>query len=108
MISPSTQPAPAPGGPSCKTWSIGTLTYTTSGLRNLFCWLLWGDFAWSVRDRVIPVVMQLLFKRFGASDMIAGLLFASLPSALGLIIGPVVGFKSDRLRTRWGRRIPFL
>jgi MFS family permease len=91
-----------------RTWQVGTLTYTFGGLAVLFGWLLWGDFAWSVRDRVIPNVMQLLFKRFGASDFIAGLLFASLPSALGLFIGPIVGYQSDRLRTRWGRRIPFL
>jgi Na+/melibiose symporter-like transporter len=89
-------------------WQVGTLTYSLGGLAILFCWLLWGDFAWAVRDRAIPSVMQLLFKKSGASDMFAGVLFASLPSALGLIIGPVVGYKSDRLRTRWGRRIPFL
>jgi len=89
-------------------WKVGTLTYTFGGLVALFSWLLWGDFAWSVRDRALQGVVQLLFQRFGASDMLGGLLYASLPAALGMIIGPVVGYKSDRLRTRWGRRIPFL
>ena len=40
--------------------------------------------------------------------MVTGLIFSSLPAALGMIIGPVISFKSDRLRSRWGRRIPFL
>jgi len=93
---------------SGRTWRVGTLTYTFGGLAALFCWLLWGDFAWSIRDRVVPLVMQVLFKKFGASDFLVGFLFASLPGALGLIVWPVVGYKSDRLRTRWGRRIPFL
>ena len=99
---------PTTSSSSSRTWQVGTLTYNFRGLVRLCCWLLWGDFAWSVRDRAVWPVMQLLFKKFGATDLVAGLLLASLQSALGLIIGPVVGYKSDRLRTRWGRRIPFL
>jgi MFS family permease len=91
-----------------KTWQVGSLTYTAGGLAVVFCWLLWGDFAWAMRDRAVPQVMQLLFKKFGASDMVTGLIFTSLPAALGIIVGPIVSYKSDRLRTRWGRRIPFL
>jgi MFS family permease len=89
-------------------WKVGTLTYTSRSLVRLFFVLLWGDFALAVRDRALQGVVQLLFKRFGASDMFSGLLLASIPSALGMVIGPVVAYKSDRLRTRWGRRIPFL
>ncbi|HEY0257557.1 MAG TPA: MFS transporter [Candidatus Methylacidiphilales bacterium] len=91
-----------------QTWHVGSLTYTAGGLAVVFCWLLWGDFAWAMRDRVVPPVMQLLFKKFGASDLVSGLIFTSLPAALGMIIGPIVSYKSDRLRTKWGRRIPFL
>jgi len=91
-----------------KTWRVGTLRYTTGGLALLFCWLLWGDFAWSMRDRAMPPVVQLLFRRFGASDTLVGILFASLPAGIGLILGPVISYRSDRLRSRWGRRIPFL
>jgi len=97
-------PSSGPG----RIWKVGTLTYTFGGLVRVFSWLLFGDFALSVRDRALQGVVQLLFKMFGASDMFAGLLFSSVPSALGLIIGPVVGYKSDRLRTRLGRRIPYL
>jgi MFS family permease len=97
-----------PGGTPRRTWSAGTLTYTTAGLVVLFCWLLWGDFAWALKDRAIPPIVQTLLKKFGASDMTAGLLFGSLPPALGLILGPVIAYKSDRYRSRLGRRIPFL
>ena len=91
-----------------KTWSVGTLTYTTTGLVVLFCWLLWGDFAWAMKDRAIPPIVQTLLQKFGTSDMFAGLLFGSLPPALGLILGPIIAYKSDRHRGRWGRRIPYL
>ena len=97
-----------PSERSTGTWRVGTLSYTTGGLVLLFVWLLAGDFAWSMRDRAVPPVMQVLFKRFGASDLLTGVIFSSLPSAFSLLIGPLVAYKSDRLRTRWGRRIPFL
>ena len=61
-----------------------------------------------MRDRAIPPVIQLLFKRYGASDMLTAILLSSLPAALGLVVGPVIGYKSDRLRSRMGRRIPIL
>jgi len=98
---PSASPAP-------KTWSVGTLTYTSSGLVVLFCWLLWGDFAASLKDRSVPAVVQLLLKRFEASDTVAGLLIGSLPAIIGLVVVPIVSYRSDRHRGRWGRRIPYL
>ncbi len=107
-IPPSLHPAQPPGHAPRQIWRVGTLTYTSAGLAVLFCWLLWGDFAWAMKDRAIPPIVQLLLKKFGASDMVAGLLFGSLPPALGLFLGPIIGYKSDRHRGRWGRRIPFL
>src|SRR5579871_433067 len=86
-----------------KTWQVGSLTYSRGDLAKLFFWLLGGDFAGAMRDRATGPVLQLLFKKFGVSDMATGLIFSSLPSALGMILGPIVSYQSDRLRTRWGR-----
>lgn len=94
--------------PEAKTWTVGTLTYTGGGLAVLFLWLLWGDFAWSMKDRIVPPVVQLLLKRFEISDFLSGVLMGALPPLLGLLITPVVSCWSDRHRGRWGRRIPFL
>lgn len=91
-----------------KTWSVGTLTYTTGGLTILFCWLLWGDFAWSMRDRAIGPVAQLMLKRFEAKDLVVGLLLGSIPLAIAMVLGPVISVRSDRHRGRFGRRIPFI
>jgi MFS family permease len=102
---PTTEPA-APAGP--KLWTIGTLTYTTGGLVILFCWLLAGDFAWSMKERSVPWVVQLLLKQFEASDFAVGTLIGTLPQALALVLTPIVSYRSDRHRGRWGRRIPFL
>lgn len=112
MSSSTTEPAPAnsasfvPSSP--RQWRAGTLVYTTGGLVVLFLWLLWGDFAWTLKQRAVDPVAQLLLKRHQASDLLIGLLVGSLPNALGMLLGPVIGVWSDRHRGRWGRRIPFL
>ncbi len=74
----------------------------------LFAWLFWGDFAWQMKERAVGPVAQLMLRQFQASDLLVGLLLGSIPSALGLLIGPIVSVRSDRHRGRWGRRIPYL
>ncbi len=91
-----------------KLWTAGTLTYTIGGLALLFFWLLWGDFALSIRDRSVGPVVQLFLRREGVSNTLIAVLLSSLPPALGMFLGPIISYRSDRLRSRWGRRIPFL
>lgn len=94
--------------PPRRQWKVGTLVYTSGGLAVVFLWLLGGDFAWNLKQRAVDPVAQLLLKRNGATDLLVGLLIGSLPAALGMLLGPVIGVWSDRHRGRWGRRIPFL
>jgi MFS family permease len=91
-----------------KIWRVGTLVYTTPGLLGLFGWLLWGDFAWSMRERTVGPVLQLMLKKFSASDTLTGILLGSLPLVISMILSPIISYKSDNHRGRWGRRIPFL
>ena len=94
--------------PAGKNWKVGTLTYSSAGIAILFFWLLWGDFAWSMKERSAGSVAQLMLKSFGTSDMLLGLLMGSLPNAIGMLLGPIISYRSDRHRGRWGRRIPYL
>jgi MFS family permease len=103
--SPSSQPPAAPGG---KTWSAGTLTYTSAGLVVLFAWLLFGDFAYWMRERSAAPVAQLMLKKYQASDFVTGLFLLTIPQAVIFFAGPAVSYWSDRHRSRRGRRIPFL
>lgn len=91
-----------------KTWRVGTLTYTTAGLVAVFGWLLWGDFAWSMRDRSVAPMAQWYLGDLKVPNVVFGLLLTSFPAFVGLILGPVIAVKSDRHRGKWGRRIPFL
>ena len=54
-------------------WRVGTLTYTAGGIAALFCWLLWGDFAWSLKERAAASVATLMIKSFEVSDFVYGL-----------------------------------
>ena len=88
--------------------SVGTLHYTAGGLVLLFFWLLMGDFAIYMRERsAIPSVNELL-RQQGASATVMSLLVYTLPAIIGMILGPIASYRSDRHRSPRGRRIPFL
>ena len=106
-ISESHKPQP-PNSSETKRWQTGTLVYTMAGLVALFGWLLFGELAWQLKERSINATTQLFLKQFGASDFFVGLMIGSVPSALGMLLAPIVSVRSDRHRGRWGRRIPFL
>lgn len=91
-----------------KIYRAGTLTYTFGGIAALFAVLLWGDFAWSMKERAVQSIAALTVKSFGISDFAYGLLIISFPSFTNIILGPIISYKSDRYRGRLGRRIPFL
>jgi len=91
-----------------KIWRVGALAYSAAGLAVLFFWLLFGDFALNLKERAITPVAQIMLRSLSAPDWLVGLLVGSLPAGIGLILGPVICVRSDRTRTRWGRRIPFL
>ena len=107
MPSPN-PPAASPSAPPVKNWKVGTLTYTSGGLILLFVWLLFGDFAWSMRDRSVTPMASWFLKELNVSNVLFGLIMSSAPALVGLLFVPYISVKSDRYRSRWGRRIPFL
>ena len=104
---PATAVAPSASG-SRKTWTAGSLTYTVGGLLLLMLLLLGGDFAWSMRERSVQPLFQILLRKYEASDFLTSLLLGSIPACITVLVWPVVSVWSDRTRTRWGRRVPFL
>lgn len=91
-----------------KTWKIGTLTYSSTGLIILFAWLLFGDFSWSMRDRSVGPMAAWYLKSLNVPNFLFGLILTSFPALIGLFLGPIISVKSDNHRGKWGRRIPFL
>nr|WP_197071597.1 MFS transporter [Massilia sp. JS1662] len=84
------------------------MRYTAAGLGMVMFWLLFGEFAIAFRDRsAVPSVTELL-RQHHASDTMVAVLVSALPALLSSVLVPIVGFRSDRFRSRWGRRLPFL
>jgi maltose/moltooligosaccharide transporter len=89
-------------------YTVGTLTYTKMTLIGVFFWILWGDFCFTLMETVVPKLVPLTLKDIGASNLWIGLIMGTIPNIMNAVICPIVSFKSDRHRSKWGRRIPFL
>lgn len=114
-LAPPEEPPPPPGSVSAcplvatkRVWRAGSLTYTSAGLVALFGWLLWGDFAWSMRDRSVGPMAQWYLKHLEVPNLLFALLLSSFPALVAFVLGPVISYRSDRHRGPRGRRIPFL
>ncbi|MBO5762362.1 MAG: MFS transporter, partial [Lentisphaeria bacterium] len=81
-----------------KTWSVGTLTYTTGALVALFAWLLWGDFAWAMKDRAIGPAATLLISKLDVSETLYSLIIISYPNFTNIFLCPIISYISDRHR----------
>ncbi len=91
-----------------KTYRCGTLTYTKIGLTAVLAWLLWGDFCFTLMEAVVPSIVPLKLKGLGCPNWVMGVILSTVPGILHMTVCPYVSFKSDRFRSRWGRRIPFI
>jgi MFS family permease len=87
---------------------VGTLSYRSGGLALLFFWLLWGDFAWQMKERGVLYTVEALLKKFEASDLINGLVVGAIPALVLVVLGPILSYRSDRHRGSRGRRLPYL
>ena len=79
------------------------------GLFFLFFCLLFGGFSYSMLAYVlIPTLMPIILDDMGADGALIGLIVGSIPAAMNMVMNPILSTNSDRFRSRWGRRIPFL
>jgi len=86
----------------------GTLMYSKKGLMLIFAWLLWGDFCFTLMETIAGSVMPWKFKSLDASNTTTSLIMTSLPAVFNFFVTPSISIWSDRIRTRWGRRLPFI
>jgi MFS family permease len=106
MSAISTLPPETAREPAPRIFRVGTLEYGQRDLYVLFVWLMWNEFT--------MVLLQdpqgfggFLQKDFGASNEQISI-FGTIGTLMGVIINPVCSTWSDRTRTRWGRRRPWL
>ncbi|HEX4123120.1 MAG TPA: MFS transporter [Tepidisphaeraceae bacterium] len=93
---------------SAHLYHVGTLTYTKAALAVLFFWLIWGDVCYTLMESVTGPIMLLKFQALHASNTEMALLVSTIPTCVYSFFNPVISFRSDRFRSRFGRRIPFI
>ena len=91
-------------------YRCGSLRYTKVGLIVLFGWMVWGDICFKLFEGNggPSVIMMYLQDNFHTSNLTINFMFGVIPMILGTIMTPIISFKSDRTRGRWGRRIPYI
>jgi hypothetical protein len=89
-------------------YTIGTLTYTKRSLIAMFVWMLCGNVAFTLMEAVFPVSMPLQLQRLGVPDAWMPVLMITFAQIMNMFLSPVISFRSDRTRSRWGRRIPYI
>jgi MFS family permease len=89
-------------------FTVGTLVYSRSGLVVLFSWLLWGDFVFTLMYNTMPSLLPLLLKGHGATNQQISFFTSGIAMLANTIMNPIISYRSDRYRSRWGRRRPFI
>lgn len=89
-------------------FTVGSLSYTRAALVALFGWLIWGDFVLALMEQVLPALLPLLLKSHAASDTEIVIIGSTLGMAMNAALNPIISYNSDRFRSRWGRRRPFI
>lgn len=78
------------------------------GLPVLCVLLLIGDLGWSLRERSVQELFKVHLLGFSQDATLLNILIGAMPALLSLTLGPLIGAWSDRTRSRYGRRIPFV
>jgi maltose/moltooligosaccharide transporter len=104
-ISPS---PPADSALPGKFYQAGSLRYTFRGVLILALWLLWGDFAFTFFESVFAPFIPLYLKDLHASNKLIAVMTGSIAGIVNIFFLPNISQASDRFRSRFGRRIPFL
>lgn len=87
-------------------FTVGTLSYDKKGLWMLFFWLMWNDFSITLLEQITTLTSIQMRDRGATYTMLAT--FGTIGGLMGMWINPVFSTWSDRMRSRFGRRRPFL
>jgi MFS family permease len=89
-------------------YNVWTLSYTRKKLIMMFAWLLWGDLVFNLMNTIFAPAMQFQLDRMKIPQQWNAWLISTFPAVVNFIMVPIISFRSDRTRTRFGRRIPYI
>ena len=90
-------------------YKVGTLKYTLPKLIFVCFWILCSYLAINLLAyKMVPTLMPVLLDRRNLTSREIALILSTIPAIINTILCPVISTISDKTRTRWGRRIPYL
>lgn len=89
-----------------KIYKVGTLSYDQRQLVMLFFWLMWNDFSITLMEKIGSLTSVLMLNTGATYTQLA--ILGTVGGVINPWINPLVSTWSDRLRSKRGRRRPFL
>ena len=89
--------------------SIRDLKYTLPQMLMVASFLMFSSKMFCIIcDDLVPGVKPILLDKVGATATQIALVIGTIPQILGFFLVPLISTISDKTRTRWGRRIPYM
>lgn len=90
-------------------YEVGTLRYTMPKLLFVCALVILAILSLNLLAyKMVPTLMPILLDNRNVSSTNIALILGTLPAAMNFFICPFISTLSDKTRTRWGRRIPYL
>lgn len=90
-------------------YHAGTLQYDRSGMLRVCILVLVGGFFYNIAGfAIVPTLLPVFLSDYGMSNQSIAIIAGSIPAVMNMVLNPVISTASDRTRSRWGRRRPFL
>ncbi len=91
-----------------QTYHCGTLVYTIPKLAGVFIWVMLGFLVFNICTTLPARMLPIQLADIHASDTAKMIILTTIGGVLNMTVCPYVGFVSDRKRSKWGRRIPYI
>jgi len=90
-------------------WTCGTLKYNWKSLAKVWFFSMLGTLMLNLMVySLVPSLMPRILDKWKIDALRISLMMNTIPQILNMCINPVLSTWSDKVRSRWGRRIPFV
>ncbi len=90
-------------------YCVGTLRYHWGQLVTVSIFMLLATQSLALLcNHLVPTLSPVLLDEYGASSKMIALIVGTIPQVANFILNPLISTCSDKTRTRWGRRTPYL
>ncbi len=82
--------------------------YTLAGLVAAIGWMIFAGAAFTIGESVFPRAMPIQLYKLAVPATYVSIMVTTASMVIMMMVTPFLSYCSDRTRTRWGRRIPYM